>query len=105
MRGPVLYCVEGVDYPAEDVRQFVLADGTQLKAEFKPDLLGGVTVLRGTVSISAEYHDWGQRLYRLQNEQTNNQPAPDVQMTAIPYYAWANRDAAPMLVWLRTKQD
>ena len=105
MRGPVLYCVEGVDHPTVDVRQFVLADGRQLKAEFKPDLLGGVTVLRGVVSIPSDEHDWGTRLYRLHAENAGNQAGSDVPLMAVPYYAWANREAAPMLVWLRTKRD
>ena len=68
-RGPVVYCVEGPDNGGS-VRNLVLPDTATLDAQFRPDLLGGVTVLRG------------------------------LNLTAIPYAVWNNRGFADMTVWI-----
>src|SRR5262249_17811144 len=46
-RGPIVYCAEWPDNPGTHVRSMVLRDVQKLNAEFKPDLLGGVTVIKG----------------------------------------------------------
>ncbi len=102
MRGPLLYCVEGVDHPGVDVRQLTLADGAQFSAQFVPDLLGGVTVLRTTASLLSEYETWAGQLYRPHSASPTKSAGRSVTMTAVPYFAWANREAGPMLVWLRS---
>jgi len=104
-RGPLLYCLESVDHPTTDVRHFVLADDTNLNAEFVPDLLGGVVILRGKVGISSDDSDWDDKLYRTNASSGHNQPIQNTNMMAIPYYAWANRTPGPMLVWLRRAGD
>jgi hypothetical protein len=73
MRGPLVYCVEGADNGGS-VAHIAVADDTGLTAEPRPDLLGGVTVIRAAGA----------------------QP-----FTAIPYYAWANRGAGEMAVWAK----
>ena len=55
----------------------------EVRASFKPDLLGGAIVLAGTG------HQVGG---------TETRPRPFV---AIPYFAWANRGRGEMRVWLR----
>jgi len=70
-RGPLVYCVEGVDNGR--LADLHLPDDAALRAEHQPDLLGGVTVIRRE----------GKRPF-----------------LAIPYYAWANRGAGEMAVWL-----
>src|SRR5439155_13296275 len=45
-RGPVVYCLEGVDNGGQP-RSFVLRRDAKLTAEFVKDLLGGVVVVRG----------------------------------------------------------
>jgi DUF1680 family protein len=81
-RGPLLYCVEGIDHGgrAHDVR--VPLDAP-LTAAYRPDLLGGLTVITGRAETVGED---GQR-----KPQTLN---------AIPYYAWANRGKSDMAVWI-----
>src|SRR5438445_682794 len=55
-----------------------------LRAEHRPDLLGGVTVLRAAALASFA-----------------GAPAPrPVELTAIPYYANANRGPVSMCVWV-----
>jgi hypothetical protein len=53
-------------------------------AEDAPDLLGGVTVLRGDGTRPPG--------------PPRIAPCP---LTAIPYHAWANREPGPMQVWIQ----
>ena len=79
MRGPIIYCLEAVDHPDVDVSHLVLPPKADLRAEHRPGLLGGVTVLRGEALAD------GKR---------------PVTLTALPYYAWANREKGAMTVWI-----
>jgi len=102
MRGPVLYCVERADNPAFDVRLLKLSDDGALTATFVPDLLDGVTVLRGSATLLDADDAWNNALYR----RVGSIPAGEtrhVEFTAIPYYAWANREPGPMQVWIRSR--
>ena len=45
-RGPIVYCAEAPDNGGRALN-IVLTDKTLLKADDRPDLLGGVTVLAG----------------------------------------------------------
>jgi DUF1680 family protein len=81
-RGPVVYCLEGVDNPlgAEPELPFQV----DLVTEFRPDLLGGVVVVRG-------------------------RDAEGKPLTAIPYFAWDNRPVEReeqdwLMVWIK-QQD
>jgi hypothetical protein len=46
---------------------------------------------------------WHGALYRTADAAAKDQPgrSSSVTLTAIPYYAWANRGTGPMTVWLR----
>ena len=80
MRGPVVYCLETVDQSDANVLRLVLPRDAKLQAAYHADLLGGVTTLTGQALAD------GQR---------------PVALTAVPYYAWANRTTNQvMTVWL-----
>ena len=92
-RGPLVYCLEGVDnnFSLNRVR---VDPGANFAGEFRADALGGVMVLRGKARL-AETGDWGKTLYRGE--------APkliETDITAVPYFAWDNRAPGEMLVWL-----
>lgn len=97
MRGPLLYCVEAVDMPDSDLRDLALPADSELDAQFEPNLLGGVAVVKGRAQVNAPTDD--SQLYRAAPPTANL--AREVEFTAIPYYAWANRKAGPMQVWIR----
>ncbi len=82
-RGPIVYCVEAVDHGGH-VGQLILPPDAVLKAEHRPDLLGGVTVLTGQAAA----------------RQAGEDKLAPVELTAIPYYAWDHRDGGEMAVWL-----
>jgi hypothetical protein len=91
-RGPLVYCIEACDH-SEPISSFYLPDGAELKAEKQPELLGGIMAIKGVAEIAPE-HDWKGVLYRPQPS------AKRTPLTAIPYYAWDNRAAGAMQVWL-----
>lgn len=81
-RGPVVYCLEKADN-GPSVRGLALPADAPLQTEFKPELLGGVTVIRGTAK--ARFGDGAE--------------AREVDFTAIPYFSWNNRGSGYMQVW------
>ncbi len=91
-RGPMVYCLEQCDQTAPVGELFLSADA-ELKAVADKKLFGGVTVIKGRAGVAPKL-DWNNRLY-----QSLPATAP-VEFTAIPYYAWDNREAGPMKVWL-----
>jgi DUF1680 family protein len=95
-RGPILYCFEAVDHKIP-LHQIVLTKDTQLEARFEADLLEGMTVITGTASAE-DVSDWNGMLYR--SDQAKSQA---VQIKAIPYFAWDNREAGEMRVWIRSE--
>ncbi len=81
VRGPVVYCAEGIDNDKE-VLDMVIPDDTEFQAEYQANLLGGVTVITGNVL------DKSGKIRKL---------------TAIPYYAWSHRGPGEMAVWMPRK--
>ncbi len=102
-RGPILYCVEQADNPGLDLRDVLLPTGVDFAATFRPDLLGGVVVLCGQAEVVPPHDAWENRLYRAPLPRLQKPRGRSVEVTAIPYYAWANREPGPMQVWLRTR--
>ncbi len=104
-RGPLIYCLEGVDHPGRDLRDLVLPADASLQARFEPELLGGVTVLAGEARWGPPV-GWESRLYRPAPSGSGDLTAPSgepVAIRAVPYYAWANREPGPMQVWIRSR--
>ncbi|MEO0017911.1 MAG: hypothetical protein RLZZ522_1194, partial [Verrucomicrobiota bacterium] len=90
-RGPLVYCFEGVDH-ADRVFSLTIPDEAAFGAEFCPELLGGVTVIRGTGQAAAR-------------PAAGAPSAEKAGLTAIPYYAWCNRGAGQMQVWMPRTLD
>ena len=99
-RGPLIYCVEQADHPTADVWDIALPDDAEFSVEFVPDLLGGVTVLR-THGVASDPSEWEGALYApyLRHSEMETHL---VEIVAVPYFAWANREAGPMQVWIPT---
>jgi hypothetical protein len=100
-RGPLVYCVEGADHPGGDLRDIALPPGAALASEARPDLLGGVTVLRGEAAVQAPPAAGGHLYSDAPEPSAPTGERSTVPLTAVPYFAWANRDAGQMAVWLR----
>jgi uncharacterized protein len=99
-RGPVVYCLEGVDHPGVALDDILLRGDVPaadlFQPEWRPELLGGVTVLRGQGAVGAD-PEWGGALYRFKSAQVK-----PVEVIAVPYCTWDNRAPGEMRVWMRT---
>jgi len=80
-RGPIIYCAEWKDNGGTVSNLKIPADAV-FKAVAEPGLLNGVTVLKGSV------------ISQIKSEGTRH-----AELTAIPYYSWANRGKGEMTVW------
>ncbi len=87
-RGPIVYCLEGVDHDGE-VLNLVVSPQVELQAQWRPDWFDGVVILQGEAK-RVRYDLQGQRHLE------------EVKLTAIPYYAWAHREVGQMTVWVPT---
>ncbi|PQV64204.1 hypothetical protein B1R32_10648 [Abditibacterium utsteinense] len=103
LRGPLLFCAEAVDNQGFDLRDLKLGSAQEFDAISCPDLLGGVLTLqtRGTARVVPL--GWEDRLYQNAEEAAPTQNRP-VEVKLVPYYAWANREAGQMQVWLRADE-
>lgn len=98
IRGPIVYCLEGVDNKDFDVWHLSIPVDTTLEEEWVPLLLDGIIVIKGEGYVLDS--DWPQDyLYRPLSSSLKTRK---VKFTAIPYYVWANREPSPMSVWIRT---
>lgn len=100
-RGPVLYCVEQAD---QDVPVLALQvdDRAPLEDTWDADLLGGVVVVRAS-GVLPDLNCWHGRLYRPVENNASSATSQPTSITAIPYFAWGNRGATTMRVWIPRK--
>src|SRR5689334_1644023 len=52
-RGPLVYCLESIDNQGQ-VRNISLPDKADLRTESRPDLLGGITIIRASAMAILE---------------------------------------------------
>ena len=90
-RGPLVYCFEGIDN-GNRVFQLTVPDDAALEAQFRPALLSGVAVILAS----------GQAAIRGADGSVAGEPAS---LMAVPYYAWCNRGAGQMQVWMPRTLD
>ncbi len=72
--GPLIYCAEGIDNKGKV--DFTLAEDPAFSIEDRPDLLGGVSLIHASAADKKRF-------------------------TLVPLYAWDNRMAGKMRVWLK----
>jgi DUF1680 family protein len=85
-RGPLVYCFEGADNGAA-VQNLVIPPATEFTPEYRSNLLGGVTVVTATATA----------VFRTPVDHVSSVP---FKITAIPYYANANRGTCQMRTWM-----
>lgn len=97
-RGPLVYCLEAIDQPAGvDLADVRVEMNSLLRSYSQDSRLGHIEVI-GIDGMLDLAPDWQARLYQPATSQSYaRQP---VKLVAIPYYAWANREATAMRVWL-----
>jgi hypothetical protein len=75
-RGPVMYCVEQIDQPEENLDEIIINLATHIHYQYEPDLLNGIGVILA------------------------HQEASELRYRYIPYFNWANRTQGAMKVWV-----
>ena len=97
-RGPLVYCVEQADQGDAPVAELELDPSRPMESRWAPELLEGVVVVRAP-GFRVDESAWGGRLYR--PFRPGAAPARQrAELTAIPYFAWANRGPGAMRVWI-----
>jgi DUF1680 family protein len=93
-RGPIIYCLEQADHSVP-LHRILLSAQAKLTPQFDPGQLGGMLVLEGH-GMGLSDSGWDEALYRKTPPETEA-----CAIHAIPYYAWDNREAGSMMVWVR----
>lgn len=90
-RGPLVYCVEGVDNGGDILSLSLKEDGqVNVCPYYKEEL-------KGTVKLMAE----GYRMGEMKDLYCYEKPKKEACMiTAVPYYTWGNRGLNQMRVWI-----
>ncbi|GAA3343177.1 glycoside hydrolase family 127 protein [Curtobacterium pusillum] len=119
-RGPLVYAVEQADQQGFTVDDLTVDADAPITEERQDGLLDGVVTLRVPGHAPAEHVQAAWPYRRLDASRPGGADhavdatsvddaagsdgatphLQDVTATAVPYYAWANRGAAPMRVWL-----
>ncbi len=90
-RGPIVYCLEGVDNDGK-VRNLSLPKDAELTATFEKELLRGVAVVQGE-ALAVTRDEAGKLVSKKRK------------FRAVPYSTWDNRAAGEMVVWLAEKPE
>ena len=103
-RGPIVYCLEQPDQePSVDVRDVEIDVTGNLVDRWWPEILEGVVAVEaeGQAVDTSSAKSW---LYAPVGTAAEL-PRRSTRLTAIPYYAWANRGPAAMRVWIPRAAD
>jgi hypothetical protein len=73
-RGPLVYCLEGIDNQGRACGRSLAADAV-FDSSWRPDLLHGVVAVHARSGLE--------------------------ELTFVPYYAWGHRGTGEMAVWLQ----
>ncbi|MDX2443832.1 MAG: glycoside hydrolase family 127 protein [Bacteroidales bacterium] len=92
-RGPLVFCVEGIDNENGKVLNLIADIETPTETNFKKDLLNGTQVIRIMAAGSS---------YNLKKE---IKVSEEEERLLIPYHLWANRGPSEMMVWFPINKD
>jgi uncharacterized protein len=100
-RGPIVYCLEQADLDGVDLDDVRLDPSVAPRIVKRDDVLDVPIVItaQGTVPGRGRtelYSDWDLRAA---------DASTPVELTAIPYYRWANREPGPMRVWVPATEN
>jgi hypothetical protein len=102
-RGPLIYCLEQVDQEESgSIFDLALSVGpgpsSGFTSEFRPEILGGIVMLKHQGIVTAK--PLAEEPLYAAFERTPRNEEKEVELTFIPYYAWANRLPGGMEVWI-----
>lgn len=98
-RGALVYCIEQVDQPDIDLMGVTLSDDAELRCLTNVGVMGEEHVLLKAKALCKTDLVWESTLY-LPYPIASEVQSVEFEMTAIPYYLWANRSAGAMTIWI-----
>ncbi len=98
-RGPLVYCLEAADHPGLNLLDVELDESAPLQASWREQGLPEGMQVVAARGYTRNGKDWEGRLYRPLCRLPDSERTP-VDLTAIPYYAWAHRGLDGMRVWI-----
>lgn len=99
-RGPVVYCLEGVDQDGATLDDVVIDPAVPPVEAPAPELLGGAVALRAEGSRRRAVTR-GRWPYREVSPEPVAAPAEaPIELIAVPYFTWGNRGDGAMRVWI-----
>lgn len=94
-RGPVVYCIESADIPANrSIFDYTISANNPFKPKAVTIANSKLYALEGNVELVSN-ESWTGQLYRPINTKKEM-----VALRLVPYYAWGNRGKGDMSVWL-----
>lgn len=94
-RGPVVYCIESADIPANrKIFDYVIPANSQFVPKQVSISDSKIFALEGKADL-IQNESWRGQLYRPVNTKKES-----VNLRLVPYYAWGNRGKGDMSVWL-----
>lgn len=99
-RGPVVYCLESPDVEnGKGIIDYSIPAGIEFEVKETKIANATMMVLEGQFSTSAP-KNWNNKLYR----EVSNKAPEKTKIKLVPYYAWNNRGASEMTVWIPFSQ-
>ena len=95
-RGPLVYCLEECDHESSVMDAQIDVRAPMVEC-WRSDLLRGVVVIEAE-GQTLDTSGWSDALYRPLSDKAT--PVRAARLTAVPYYAWANRKPGAMRVWI-----
>ena len=92
-RGPLVYCLEQVDNGPDLDAVALPSDGSFVS--------GGAAGSARTAFLRSPVLEFANRRRPTASTQTSHRRNKEINVTAVPYYAWNNRGPGEMLVWIR----
>jgi DUF1680 family protein len=95
-RGPLVYCLEAVDNPGHRLDDVVI-DTARLPEARPVSILGGVVTISAGAAVRTRS---GSAWWPYPDTTAGSAEGADTSLTAVPYFAWGNRDEGGMRVWI-----
>ena len=96
-RGPLVYCLEGVDHQDRRLDDLVLDTTKEASLGVGSGPISGIT----TVQLGGFHRDRRTSSWPYRPAGTSSDVGVEpTRLVAVPYYAWGNRATGPMRVWI-----
>ena len=92
-RGPIVYCAEGLDNEDSSVLDLVISEDKPMEYRFEENNFNGIMAIYGKANKTLRKKDGSIELGK------------EVDVKAIPYYAWAHRTPSPMVIWFPVNKE